>query len=298
MPNMQGEVDVWINEIQGWIIGLSGLLFLSCTSCQYKDLSPAYIHLEQFEVVSPNGQKLRHNIKELWLFIDDQYAGTFNVPSQIPVLEPGRHRIAFFPGIRDYGISTYPEIYTLMNDFGTDLELNAGTTMTIAPAFSYKSNLINYIQEGFESSSVFVSDLDSFKTHTIIRSSQNARDGSYSGLGFIDSGHPVIETASADIPMTSSAKKSAYIELDLLSDNALQIGLISGQNQDLFKIYFLTLNPSQSWKKIYIPIYQIIQNNAELSRAGALRLVLKSELKAPANTGYFFIDNVRLMCLP
>lgn len=289
---------VCTNKLQGCFLGLLGLLLFSCSAYQYKDLSPAYINLDRVEVISSNGQKLSHNIREIWLFIDDQYAGTFNIPSHIPVLEPGRHRAVFYPGIRNYGISSNPEIYTLMNDFGSDVEITGGTTLTIVPKFSYKSNLINYIQEGFESSSVFIHDLDSFKTNTIIRSNLNARDGLYSGVGSLDQGNPVIETSTGDISISAAAKKSANVELDVLSDIALQMGLIASQGAGIVKIYFLTINPSPVWKKIYIPIAQIIQNNTELTEANSLRLVLKSELKAPANAGYFFIDNVRLICLP
>ena len=266
----------------------------ACNKYEFKDLSTTYINTERIELISSNGQNLSHNITDLWLFIEDGYAGTFSLPAHIPVLESGKHRVSIYPGIRNYGIRSKPEIYTLLNEYKTELDLQSKNEITVIPKYTYKSTAISYMQENFESSSIFIYDLDSFRSSTIIRSNLNARDGKYAGYGLLNSANRTIESSTNKIEISTSSKKSAYLEIDFISDTEMQIGLISIQGNTSIKSYFLTLNATPDWKKIYIPLYEIIPTQD----GDTFQLAIKSELKSPASTAYFFIDNLKLICLP
>lgn len=273
------------------------ILILSSVSCErfeFKELNPSFLKVDRIEFNSPSGQKISHNIKDLWLFIDDGYAGTFSVPVRIPVLEHGVHKIALYPGIRFYGISSKPEIYSLVNEFRVESDFQTHDSITLLPTFSYKSNVITALQENFESSSIFIHDLDSFKQNTLIRSDLRPRDGKYSGYGLLNAQHPLIEIASNSVQINSSSKKSAYLEVDVISDTEVQIGLQTFIGNSTIKTYFLSLLPTSDWKKIYIPLFEIIQDHD----GDAFQLLIRSELKSPATQAYFFIDNIKWISLP
>ncbi|MEP7266212.1 MAG: hypothetical protein ABI844_01205 [Saprospiraceae bacterium] len=274
------------------ILGLLSFILLLTDCEKFKDrvLDPAFLQVESLQVISAAHQPLRNSVRDIWVYIDDYYYGTFTPPFSIPVLESGKRNVKLYPGIRYYGILSKPEIYTMMNEFTESVEFKAGQTITLTPAFSYKSNIIIGFDESFELGNSFNNDLDSLPETKIVRSEANPSEGNYSGQVHLTSQNNKIEVSST--AFTVAQKKNVFLEMDIKSDINLSVGLSINRTGPFY--YFFTIKPIADWKKIYIPIFEIIGEET----SNSFQLALKSELPVGLSAGSFSIDNIRIISLP
>ncbi len=276
--------------MKGGIIFLFFTVFL--TSCEFTKehtLNPTTFKVTSVTLRNGNNQSIAHNIRDLWVYIDDQYFGSFSVPFSIPVLESGPKKIQLYPGIRYYGILSKPEIYTLVAPAEKTQELIPGNTLDLQPVFFYKNAISVLVDEGFESGSVFQNDLDSLPSSQFIRSALISREGNYAGMGTLDRQNNIIETAS--VFFTLSNKNSVFLEFDFKSDTDINVGIVSFPSK--IKNYYLTLRPATEWKKIYIPLHEVLFENNEKS----FQLAFRCSLADNRATGYFAMDNIKVLTI-
>ncbi len=275
-----------------WYAIPSLLLIVSCTKFQYQTVRPSYVLVNEVTIKGDNGAFTSHNIRDVWIYGDDQYIGTMPLPGVMP-LQSKFNSITLYPGIRNYGILSKPEIYVLMNNYKSAASIGISDTIYLKPFFTYKSGLQTYLLESFETNNIFTVDVDQDGMTSVSRTSQEFREGNYSGTGSVSADHKLLECATKSFTVaSSSAVHSIYLELDFKSNINLSIGLINSTRSK--KNYFLTLVPSTDWKKIYIPLYEI--DGMEINSALQLALWMQSS-DGQAN-GRFFIDNVRVISMP
>jgi hypothetical protein len=274
----------------------NGLLFLFITgimvSCEFAkeySFAPSTIKIQSVSMRNTGNQYISHHIRDLWVYIDDQYVGSFSVPFSFPVLETGEKRIKLYPGIRYYGILSKPEIYTLIAPVEIVQKLIPNNTLELQPDFFYKDGISVFIDEGFESGSVFLNDLDSLPASKLVRSTLLSREGNYAGYAALDKQNSIVETASTFFTLADS--KSAFLEFDFKSDTDINVGIISFPSKS--KNYFLTLRPATEWKKVYIPLFEVLAENSKQSFQLAFRGILTDKMTA----GYYAIDNVKVLSL-
>ena len=270
---------------------------LMCSHCapyQFVEFGPAFIDINQVELKSATGMSLSQGIKDLWVYQDDQYLGTFPLPCRIPLSQHLDGTIKVYPGIRNYGILSRPEIYPMMIEYQQHVSLHPFDSLLLKPIFFYKSNLQPLFQEGFDSGNSFSFDLDSFPASTLIRSNENFREGQYAGSGHLTQTLTEIEVSTQNIKLTDATKRVLYLELDILSDAEIQIGLGLPQNNALLKNYFLTLLPTADWKKIYIPLHELLID----VNIASFQLLVKSRLQKDVATANFYLDNLKVLSLP
>jgi len=270
-------------------------LFFSCSmmSCEFTKeytFTPATIKIHSVSLRNGNNQSISHAIRDLWIYIDDQYFGSFSIPFSIPILEAGEKRIKLYPGIRYYGILSKPEIYTLIAPVEMTHKFLPGNTWELQPSFFYKNDISILMDEGFESGSVFLNDLDSLPASQFIRSALLSREGNYAGLASLDKQNTIVETAT--LFLTISNKNSVFLEFDFKSDTDINVGILSFPSKS--KNYYLTLRPAAEWKKIYIPLHEILFENKERS----FQLTFRGKLDANRSAAYYAIDNVKVLSIP
>lgn len=262
-------------------------ILVSCDRYQYKDLSPSYLKITAASLLNNTNQPVSHSFRDAWVFLQNENIGSFSIPSITPVLESGNYKLTVYPGIRYYGILSKPEIYTLIEPYSKEIDIQSNTTIEIAPVYTYKSNVLFTMDEGFETGSVFINDLDGNTASTFTRSSAISRDGKMAGIGLLTTKNNSIETSSVFFNL--SQKKTAFLELDIKSDVEVSIGILSFPSKT--KNYFLKLKPATDWKKIYIPLFEVLADTLESS----FQIAFLSTLPQNVSEGYFAIDNVRVV---
>lgn len=265
------------------------LFSFSCDLVQDHHLNPSTIKVSSVSLTNSNNAPLSHAIRDIWVYIDDQYAGSFTVPFSIPVLESGERHLKLYPGIRYYGILSKPEIHPLIEPIETTQNLIAGNVVELQAKYHYKNNLSIVLNEGFESGSIFINDLDSFPASKLVRSGLLSRNGNFAGYAALDKQNTVVESASTFF--TLSNKKTVFLEFDFKSDVDFNVGIISYPSKQ--KNYFLALRPAADWKKVYIPLHEIGFENNEQN----FQLAFRASISNTLAMGYFAIDNVSVLSI-
>jgi|GEM_PF-1447661 len=272
-----------------------GPLF-SCNWGEFKKLDPAFLKIDAVHVQNSSSTlETFHAVEDLWVFLDDVYIGTYPVLTEIPVLDQGPGKlIRIFPGIREFGIRSRAEIYNLMDPFTVPTDLQPGAVYSIAPLFKYKLNNKALFFEDFENNNQFINDLDQDKTNHLTRSTLTRQEGDFSGMIVNDVQHPVTEAGTSGIRIPTSA----FLELSFKSTHDFNIGVntINGSNQN--KNYFLVLKATPAWKKVYIPLREVVDQNLELVYQLLIRSEFRPDPASPVSVDTLFLDYLKIISLP
>lgn len=268
-------------------------LIASCIWAEYKDLKPARMDIARVEVQAPNAPKdTIHAIVDLWVYLNDIYLGTYPIPSFIPVLNGSAiQQIRIFPGIREFGIRSKPEIYNLLDPVTMNGDLSPGSEISIQPIFNYKAGLKVLFFENFETGNLLSVDLDEDKINHLTRSSVSVIEGSFSGILQNSEQHPLTEIGTTVFRIPASA----YLELSFQASHDFNVGLniISGSTQN--KNYFLALKASLDWKRVYIPFREFIPASSTLN----YQLIIRSEYQPSGQpTQFVYLDYLKIISLP
>lgn len=78
------------------LLSLLALVYIQFNSCELIDEPeeiPSYVQIDTIKVQTRNADEgsKSHNIKDAWLFVNNQLVGPFELPMKAPVLEEGEH---------------------------------------------------------------------------------------------------------------------------------------------------------------------------------------------------------------
>jgi len=136
------------------ILFFLGIGLLSCEKFEGDQTIPAYLFVDTIFLESnPLLEEgfLTHNYTDVWVYVDDQIIGAFELPATIPILAQGKHKLSLFAGVIYNGISgtrggylfTKPRIYE-------EIELVMDSIINRDPTVSYFDNTQFLWIEDFE----------------------------------------------------------------------------------------------------------------------------------------------------
>ena len=273
-----------------------GLFLLGCKLDQEEKL-PAYIHVPSVEVNTQANQGVNsENITEVWVYANNNLLGAFSLPATVPILESGLTSIEIFPGIRDNGINSTPELYSLLETIKLDLDLVETQVDTIRPNFSYKSICEFVLVESFELGHVFTFDQDENLATNLVATDREAQAGLRSGWINLTQDESFIQVANDlkfnDIPTNGAP---VYLELDYKNDIEFSVGLI-GNDPSIGSAaqVIVTLREQENWNKVYINLTEQLQ----LSQLESYQILFQANLTSDGpEEGNIFLDNVKLIHL-
>lgn len=280
----------------------------SCNNFKGSQEIPAYIHVDTFLLTTnyPIEGAASHKITDVWLYIDDNLQGCYEMPATIPVLERGKHKVTLYPGIKLNGISstrTYNPFYQPY--FIENLELNEKEIDTLRPTTTYYSlddSDINFrFIEDFERQVMLEETSDS--DTTITRTDRdapgiwndafnNSHHSGYVRLGVIDTdtidNFCVTSQAYYDLPNQGN---SIFLEIDYKTTDVFEVGLfayISGE--EYMPLVYVNPSPDR-WNKIYINLGPNITDTQE---AEYFKFYIAGRVDAGKEAEYYF-DNIKLV---
>ncbi|MEL6989410.1 MAG: hypothetical protein AAGK97_16480, partial [Bacteroidota bacterium] len=244
-----------------FIIIIAGLCIIGCKLDQ-EEMIPAYIHIPSVEVNTAAGEGANtHKITDVWVYANDNLLGAFPIPATVPILENGDTKIEIFPGIKDNGINSTPELYPMLQTVIQTVNLQPSEIDTLIPAFVYKSNVNFEFVENFENTIIFTFDEDGNVSTVLNPSSEEARTGLRSGKIELNATNNFIEVGNdqriSGLPTNGSP---VYLELDYKNTMEFSIGLIGydpliGDPSQLI----ITLREREDWNKVYINLTEQLQ---------------------------------------
>jgi len=232
------------------------ILFVSMVSCEKfsgDQQIPAYLSIDSVYLTTDynkQGSKSQ-NITDVWVYVDDEFLGAFELPARLPVLKSGLHTVKLWPGIKKNGIAATRVAYEYYVPFQKNVNLKEDSTSKLGVLkTTYQLPAYFPWMEDFEDagtsldttqrSSAFIGKTPSGSPLTF--------EGNHSGMVVMDSIHDFFECQTHEeylIPQSS-----VFLEMNFNTTNSVTVGVFSYSGITLTQTPVITLNRTNgSWKK-------------------------------------------------
>lgn len=283
----------------------------SCKDFEGPQTVPSYIRIDTVMVSCDyyTYGANTHNFTDVWVFIDDDIVGAFELPAMVPVLKEGAHKVAVYPGIKVNGISQTRAEYPFMAPVEyAEINLVRDSVVTLTPVFSYYPDGDNLHVRWIEDFDGGFVSLESTSTSDVSISRVNGPQAwhdpegiysSYSGRIVLTSDTLRFQLANSeqfeDLPTTGAP---VMLEMDYKCSDTCLIGLYY-KDGSIYEYPFFRLNPTSEsgvepskWKKIYVNIGPYLVENED---ASYFKLYFSSWNPRNDGTQYFYFDNLKLI---
>lgn len=268
------------------------LFLLIFNACVKENAVPAYVSIPSFSFTTVAGQgTAAQKISDVWVFVDGQSLGAYQIPTRFPVLGEGKHEFLLFPGIRNNGVRSNPVVWATAKTYTTTLTLKAGDEQTIRPTSSYTDITKIWINEDFERTNTFSVNRDNNAAVNFVVV-PNGFEGNGASIT-LNKANPIIEKASVLKGQLPDAAQSSMIELHYKTEVPLAVGIIGSSTTSLNgeTYYKIVLTPNKDWNKTYIDVTLEAKN----LRAKDFQVVFRGVLQDSLSQGVILIDNVKLV---
>ncbi|MDB4347041.1 hypothetical protein OAB01_00120 [Bacteroidia bacterium] len=283
------------------------IISITVLSCKKKEVEiPSYIHIEPFTFTATDAQGGKTaNITNGQVFIGNTFVGDYEFPITIPVNVAGDTVVSIFPSVKENGISNGRKVYKLYEPHKEQVSLKRGLVDSVKPSSTYKQN-VNFVWiEDFDDNAISMekgltnSLFDSLETYpfTATDAFKGSGKGFSGGVYFpVNSVGFIWEAITVQEFLVPKKGKDVYVELDLKSDIAINIGVIYNLNNVLTQRDVVTFFPTGDvYKKLYINLETEV---SPLPDDLKVRLFFGGfNFTDSASTPKVFIDNLKLAYL-
>ena len=297
---MQNRKKQYYREVFSVLI----VLLLATTSC-YKfegdQTVPSYLSIDSVFINSyyPNQGSKSHKITDVWIYINDNIVGAFELPALFPVLSQGLNELEIRPGIKLNGISStrvsYPFYEPIVFD---DFNFVPDSVRELkAVSADYYSNLVFAWMEDFEGAGISIEENPASDTTIVKVIRQNSPDPQteYAGAIYLSEDNPIYSGATYSAYPMPRQGSPVLMEVDYKTNNYLNTGLLIRELGGYIKVPLLTLNHSQEWNKIYI---NLGPNLSLHPQASEYRVYFEAGLDYDKSSSTIYLDNIKIIHRP
>lgn len=290
-----------------FIVVLSFVILLNsgCYKFEGSQTVPAYLKIDTvlLNTYYPEEGTNSHNITDVWIYVNDNIVGSFELPAMFPVLADGVKKLDIRPGILVNGITSTRAPYPFYKPVTIeDFEFFPDSVMTIAePQSEYYSDLVFAWMEDFESPSNSLDETSSSDTvieRTEPKNSPEAflsSDSKYSGAIYLTEERPVYSAATYNSYPMPTQGSPAIMELNYKTNNYLNTGLLIRDPGGYTKVPLLVILHSSEWNKIYI---NLGPNLSLHPQATEFRVYFEAGLDNDRTASTIYLDNLKIINRP
>ena len=310
------------------LLGMTG-----CNKFKGDQEVPAYIRIDSINISPASASVLgftpSHNITDAWITVNGRSLGCYQLPIKyIPVLERGEQKVLIQAGIRANNLSLRRSIYpfysgveftaNFVEDSIINVTLKEDGTMqtTVAIRATNKYPLSNEsFERGYNHSFDTVPTYNSVPLEII-----NVRNEKIEiNQNIIPTPKRLYEDHVGVIHLTKSDScccimskescskgedtelpynKQIYIEIDYLTNNTFEVGIVSTRNGRPY-VHPVVVVGGQSqknpqWSKVYVDISNAV--TAQIADgADHFKILIRAYLEEGNNESFIYLDNIRLV---
>lgn len=271
---------------------------LSCEKLIHDKGVPSFIHIDKIDFDAGFAQGTDSaKITDAWIYIDNDYLGTYELPATIPLLKSGTQSITIKPGVILNGISATRTIYPFMNNMTEVVNLIPDSSINIPLSTTYVANakfVWNSVgQEDFEQSGITIDSINGSTTN-IFKSKEDIYEGDYSGQIHLDNTHSYFIGATINDYDIPANKAGTVMELHCKNpETILTIGLFFNlPGGTVSKKEYLYVNLGENWKKLYINLTELMNT---YSNADNFKVFFSASLPTGKTQADVFLDNIKLI---
>lgn len=279
-----------INKIRNILSTCILCLSLGLNSCDFinppEDI-PSFIKVDTFKIkiTDPTQGSSSHNLTDVWISIDGNKAGMFELPVILPILGDGPTNIVLRPGIIHNGQIFSRLIHPYLNPYIIDTILIEDQIIQLEPVITYKEECKFAWTEDFERTGFNLNTTNSDTSIVLI--SKNVLEGNYAGGIFLSGDNIYFEGQSPPIDVPRS-KDILLLEFFYKNNYNFEVGVIT--NISAYE-YIVHLSPRENWDKISLNI-----DNLVFGYPGATQFVvcIRALVTTSGLSAEIFIDNIKL----
>lgn len=266
---------------------------------------PSYIHIDKYDLTIDNATEgsSSHDISDIWLYVDDQIVGAFELPATIPVRKSGVVNLKIRAGIKKNGNASTRDNYPFYQQYEVDKEIFRDSIITVVPQFEYAPQAIFEFIEDFEGSgTIFQSTFQSDTPMFITNKTDLVFEGKGSGQFPIGSAGTLCEVQSPDITSFPLNGTPIYLELDFRSNITWAEGVTSSEMKSIIISFFYdnqskqvglyTLPYTTEWHKIYLDLSDQINTK---QGASDFNITMGIANTGSMISGNVYVDNIKLI---
>jgi len=282
-------------------------LFTSCDKFEGDQTVPTYLSIDNVGFTtdfSSQGTE-KQNIKDVWIFVNDQAIGGFEMPAKFPVLEEGISTVEIRPGIILNGISStradYPYFEPIILK---DVNLVRDSILSFTDLETvYRSNTVFKWREEFEDPALTIISGPHSDTGIIMTDPADNpvafldEYSRFSGVVSLDAARPYVflesTSGSGNNGFDLKAGDFIFLELHYKSDVDITTGmLLNQQNQYIEQRSLIGIRATQEWKKIYINFTPVV---LESPGAVSFWVYFEAYRDEAREVSKIYLDNIKLL---
>ncbi|NRA11296.1 MAG: hypothetical protein HRT57_05000 [Crocinitomicaceae bacterium] len=284
------------------IVSILVVFILSQDSCVKNNDDPAWIEVSAWELENDptvvQVGELTHAFTNVWVYIDDEFVGIFEVPFKIPILKEGTRKITLYPTVLNNGIAATKKIYPFVEPYEINVELVKNQITLIEPITRYKSNTVLTILD-FEGTNMFQED-----SGDSLASFENSSDpgiiewfnGNYFGkveLTTLKNRWVAATNIQENLPQLGA---EVYLEMDIYCTEDVLTGVLAINGGGVTENPNVRINEQSPedavWRKIYIDLKTIISGSPQGSD---FEHSFEAVLDQDKSSDVIYIDNIKIV---
>lgn len=274
----------------------------SCEVFDKEEEIPTYIHIEKINLTisDPNKEgSSSSKISDVWVYVNDNLIGVFELPITFPVLATGKNSIKIGAGVKNSGAvlirTEYPFFERYVNN---DLDFRKDSTITIIPTVKYSRD-VNFVwMENFEDPGISIDPLSG--SAPINRSQDVAKlfEGNASGSIHLTPALPNFLGLSNSSFVLPTGGDKVFLEMNYNTTTDLSVILYantpSGADENLvLYLYPTNKTGTYEWNKIYIDLTDALN---QLNTGINYKIKLSASITDDGvSDGEVLIDNLKLI---
>jgi hypothetical protein len=287
------------------------LVFVSFSGCEKinpDEEIPSYLFIDTFTFTTNylTEGAASEDIVDVWVFIDSDLMGVYELPATIPVKYEGKHTVKLFPGIKINGISQNRDIYSMYQSYERDVTFTKKETSSLSPYTKYKDNVKFEWIEDFEDQALSIASSGTHSsTDTIVlidntnpnlfEPGPNSNFSAYINMDTSTS-FEIFEHTSLDKWIVPNNEQDVFLEINYKTNVAVQFGIYATKANSYDQIPVVVVLPSTEWKKMYINLNtetSILDDNDKIQ----IFFGMFNDGRDPDFIPEIYLDNMKLLYL-
>lgn len=283
----------------GWILFIVILNFI-LSGCSKDDAAslPAEISITKLEVQQSTAfGTTSSNISDVWVNIDGNLLGVYELPAKIQIISEGRHKITIRAGIKANGIAASRKWYPFYTSYTVDTVIVAGATINLNPKITYRPEVKVAFNETFEENGTYFTRDTLNGSDTCFEKVSSAQglafEGNYSGAIHLPLNKSLFRSYSSTQLVLPKNEIPVYMEFNYKTNITFKFGIIVNTRTESF-LYstFYYVNPSQNWNKIYYELTDILNANIN---AVSFNIYIEAAKFDANSIGEVLLDNIKVL---
>lgn len=267
----------------------------SCKLFDPEEVVPSYIYIDDIVInAKPNEGTNIDNIIDAWVYVDGSLIGVYELPSKIPIHAEGNYNLQIYGGIKKSGSSSVRKRHDFFNSYEIDMNSIPLNIDTITPVLEYETGITIWLED-FEDPGIKFSSLSYSDTNMYITlDPAEVLEGNGSGKITFDASHLLFEAKTNESLFNSFPKLGSpvYLEFDYKSNEVLTTGIYhNNTSTTTAKEEYYNLNPTNTWKKAYLELTDIISPQLSATEFDIYFEVAKDKSSLPI----VYIDNIKVI---